>query len=382
VVRIARLLGISAAIALGLLVLSTLGISWWLWSLVKDAVGELAEGTGMNPHLREFLLRLGQACIIAASGFFLTLSIRRWQKGIFRILLVLALVPLIIFIVSTARGVGADGQPLTMRQMDAAAAEWFHGKTGEPALWWAPGDDGRAEFFNRPGHHPRNGRKLQPVTTDQRTEWLCEQKESAEREAAAEKAKAEAEAKAAKEKADAAANEADRRAAESLRAAAEREAASQRRQAELEAESLRQRARQDADKLRSEAALEKQRAEQARAEATAAAEKAAAELSRATVQLHQTSGDTVRRATPVVSASDSDPYMRDLPLRRVSALQAGQNHSPCRHCGQPPTAHYWFKGAMKCNHPCNKCGLPLSAHRHVEIWKDGRWVEDLKCPRR
>lgn len=381
VLRIARLLGISAVIALVLLVSATLGISFWLWSLVKGAIGELAEGTQLNPHLREALLRLGQAFIIAASGYFLTLSIRRWQKGIFRILLILALVPLIIFGVSTATGTGSDGLPLTVRQMDPATAEWFEGKTGAPALWYAPGDDGGKEFFNRPGHHPRTGRKLQPVTSEQRTDWLREQKEAEERKAAAEKAKAEAEAKAVKEKADAAAKEADRRAAESLRSIAEREAANQRRLAELDAESLRQRARQEADKLRAEAAAEKQRAERVHAEATAAAEKAAAKRNHQQVSVTQISGDTVRRAAPV-SAEDSDPYMRDIPLVRVSSSQARNNHSPCRHCGQPPTAHYWFHGGMKCNHPCTKCDLPLSSHRHVEIWKDGKWEEDLKCPRR
>ncbi len=254
--RLAKFLGLSLAVAGVVVVTAALGVSWWLWHLVSSAVAELADGTQLNPHLREALLRMGQAFIIVGTGYFLTLNFRRWQRGLFRILLGFAAIPLVIFLTSLVTNRGADGLALQVRQVDPAVVEWFDGKTGAPMLWWGPGDAGEPEFFNRPGHHPRTGGALLPVDASQRAGWLRQRKEEKKRQADA-----------MKEAAAAKARQEDALAAASLRAKAAAEAKELRENTVRETAALRAQAEElHRTSTREMEALRKERMEAAKIE--------------------------------------------------------------------------------------------------------------------
>lgn len=303
--RLARLLGLSVLAAGLLLAGATAGVTWWLWSVVKGAVLELAAGTGMNAHLREALLRLAQATVLVSAGFFLTFSIRRWQRGLFRMLLGLAAVPLLIWLAGMITGRDGAGLPLAHRQADPAAEAWFDPQTGAPRLWWAAGDDGAAQYFSRPGHHPSTGEALAPVTPAQRAAWLkeCEEEAASDaaRTAAAERQRLEAEA-AARARAELDRAEADRRAAAQLREQAAREAAA-----------TRQRAAQEAEALRRAAAAEKEQASTERRRAALARDAARTAEEEAPVLVRAVP------AVPVVPAVPSAP-----PPDNEYALRPGQ----------------------------------------------------------
>lgn len=82
-------------------------------------------------------------------------------------------------------------------RVDAHQAAWFDTKSGEPLLWCWKSKSGY-EFFDNDGFHPKNGAKLQPVTSKLFDEW----KEEEEKRQQADKARGERQKRAAEEAAE------------------------------------------------------------------------------------------------------------------------------------------------------------------------------------
>ena len=76
----------------------------------------------------------------------------------------------------------------------------FHPTTGKPGVWYSADPKGKLRFFSRPGHNPRTGWPLEPITTSV-VELYQEQKRVAEERVALERAER-AEHKAYKAEAD------------------------------------------------------------------------------------------------------------------------------------------------------------------------------------
>lgn len=85
--------------------------------------------------------------------------------------------------------------------VDPQHVEWFDAKSGEPLVWFWKGKNQPYSFFDNKGFHPKNGERLQPVTSKVREEWQAEEarraqevREREERERLARLAKEEEEA--------------------------------------------------------------------------------------------------------------------------------------------------------------------------------------------
>ncbi len=217
-----------------------------LWRIVDSNVSRFAAEGHLNPTLTEFLRQMGHALAIGVSGAFLTLRPSIWRRNLVIAFLCLGMVPLGIFAVSLGRGIGTDGHPLVMREIDPGASAWFDGPTGRPLLWHGRDDAGKVRFFNRPGFHPETKDTLEAVTGEFRRQWKEEHDRAAAKEAE----------RHARERTEAEALEADRREAASLTATAEREAEALRKAAAAEAEATRRRAAEEAETIRRRAAEE------------------------------------------------------------------------------------------------------------------------------
>ncbi|MBI5847167.1 MAG: hypothetical protein HZB31_04335 [Nitrospirae bacterium] len=57
------------------------------------------------------------------------------------------------------------------KAVDPTQANLFNPVTGDPQVWYFRHEDGRYQFFNKPGYHPVNGEALSPITKQIYADW-------------------------------------------------------------------------------------------------------------------------------------------------------------------------------------------------------------------
>ena len=108
------------------------------------------------------------------------------------------------------------------KPIDPTQAAFFNPLTGEAQVWYYRDLDGSWEFYDKPGFHPRNGTRLQPMTQDLYIEWRRgeDERKRKEADAAAAEQRKRAEAEKVRQEAEAISQRQRRAAAAQARAEA------------------------------------------------------------------------------------------------------------------------------------------------------------------
>jgi hypothetical protein len=233
-----------------------------LWQIYRGYVETVTQLTGFNSYLITAAAALVSVPFFIGANFLLSVSPARRHKGLAILVCLFVLYNVGLFFATrdasfgfasgetlkwyamTPEGVryydhpgvdpiyGIELKPVTrdnVRELkrleqgealpiDPEQVEFFNAFTGDPQVWYSRDGNGKWEFYNRPGYHPRTGAELHPVSHELYEEWFRELKEEKRHQREAEKEARQREVAQAAQRTAQSVQEADRRAAASARA--------------------------------------------------------------------------------------------------------------------------------------------------------------------